>query len=600
MNKYFKGKTLNSKNLLLIGGAVYITLSSLYRYLRGYMRKKELLQIRKEVHDEISKKISSVNLKEVSNSIEKQIINSKLSELREGLKNRTFSSEDIVTSFIRRTIKYGQKFGWITDVNFNEALETAKQCDININEALLNGSFDSLPSLFGIPFSVKDHIKVKGLISTFGLIHQAKIKDDADSDIVAILRSYGAIPFVKSTMPFAGMSIHTHSNLWGDALNPWNEEKTTGGSSGGEAGLISSGCSPFGVGSDAAGSLRIPASFCGISSLMPSLGRVSPLGVLGFIRDRSKETFGLSIFNLNVGIMAKFSEDINFVHQQLNSIETHKLIKYIPNVPWKDNIVSEKRKLRIGYFYTDYIFDPCTTSKRAVSETIQILNELGHETVEFKHDPKEFAQIFESFFKILFADQGKIMNHMVDEENFDVYFTKFKIHNKSKYSLKILKWILKIFGEKRFAIQLHTQLNGNDMINENVNIMNLRYSFFKEMTRLNLDAIVCPVMAYPAPNLVNSHLGSLALSYTTLFNYLCVPVGVVPITLMMKNELDYIDNINDSIGKFINETVKSGIDLPMGIQVVSYQFNDEIVVRIMNEIQSKSTFPYKRVIDKFD
>ena len=165
---------------------------------------------------------------------------------------------------------------------------------------------------------------------------------------------------------------------------------------------------------------------------------------------------------------------------------------------------------------------------------------------------------------------------------------------------KYIKWILKIFGEKRFAIQLHTQLNGNDMINENVNIMNLRYSFFKEMTRLNLDAIVCPVMAYPAPNLVNSHIGSLALSYTTLFNYLCVPVGVVPITLMMKNELDYIDNINDSIGKFINETVKSGIDLPMGIQVVSYQFNDEIVVRIMNEIQSKSTFPYKRVIDKFD
>jgi|688.fasta_scaffold196370_1 Asp-tRNA(Asn)/Glu-tRNA(Gln) amidotransferase A subunit family amidase len=75
------------------------------------------------------------------------------------------------------------------------------------------------------------------------------------------------IPFIKTTTPPFTLSLETNSNLWGRTLNPWNKEKAAGGSSGGESSIISSRCSFIGVGTDAAGSIRVPSHFCGIFGL---------------------------------------------------------------------------------------------------------------------------------------------------------------------------------------------------------------------------------------------------------------------------------------------------------------------------------------------
>ena len=84
----------------------------------------------------------------------------------------------------------------------------------------------------------------------------------------------GAIPLVKSSVPTVP-ALSTYNIITGFAKNPYNPKRTSGGSSGGEGGLVGSGCTPFGIGSDMAGSVRIPAGWCGVAGLSPSVKRVA-------------------------------------------------------------------------------------------------------------------------------------------------------------------------------------------------------------------------------------------------------------------------------------------------------------------------------------
>lgn len=88
----------------------------------------------------------------------------------------------------------------------------------------------------------------------------------------------GGIPIVRGNCPQSGLSIHTNNLLFGEALNPLNKQRSCGGSSGGDAGLVAARCVPISLGTDIGGSLRFPATFCGIYGFKPSNGRVSRLG----------------------------------------------------------------------------------------------------------------------------------------------------------------------------------------------------------------------------------------------------------------------------------------------------------------------------------
>jgi Asp-tRNA(Asn)/Glu-tRNA(Gln) amidotransferase A subunit family amidase len=100
----------------------------------------------------------------------------------------------------------------------------------------------------------------------------------ADGLILKLIKSTGAIPFVTSATPQLLFTIDNESLIYGRTLNPLREERISGGSSGGEAALIASGCSPIGIGGDIGGSIRIPAAYCGISGLKPTAGRLPTKG----------------------------------------------------------------------------------------------------------------------------------------------------------------------------------------------------------------------------------------------------------------------------------------------------------------------------------
>jgi len=132
--------------------------------------------------------------------------------------------------------------------------------------------------LRGVPITVKDSFDVAGLPTRCGSRLRSETPAAADASAVAALRAAGAIVIGKTNTPELLTSYETDNFLTGRTNNPWDLDRTPGGSSGGEAAAIASGCSAGGLGSDGGGSIRIPAHFCGIAGLKPTPGRIPTTG----------------------------------------------------------------------------------------------------------------------------------------------------------------------------------------------------------------------------------------------------------------------------------------------------------------------------------
>src|SRR5262249_35915703 len=131
----------------------------------------------------------------------------------------------------------------------------------------------------GVPFSVKDSIEVEGTVCTAGTMgYQNAPRSIRDATLVARLRAAGAIPIGRTNLPDLLFAFESDNLFRGRTNNPYDLSRTSGGWSGGEAALIAACGSPFGLGSDAAGSVRLPAHFCGIASIKPTSGRLPRTG----------------------------------------------------------------------------------------------------------------------------------------------------------------------------------------------------------------------------------------------------------------------------------------------------------------------------------
>lgn len=130
----------------------------------------------------------------------------------------------------------------------------------------------------GVPVSIKDMYAMAGWPWACGLAERADLVADADAALVAVLREAGAVPFVRSATSPATMLHETVGRLTGRTRNPWDAEAAIGGSSGGEAALVAVGASPWGVGSDMGGSVRLPAHAAGVVGLRCTPGRVPVAG----------------------------------------------------------------------------------------------------------------------------------------------------------------------------------------------------------------------------------------------------------------------------------------------------------------------------------
>ncbi len=195
-------------------------------------------------------------------------------ELAEQIRTGAASSREVLEEHLARVEAVNPHLNAIVGVLATSAREAADAADRAVAEG------GPIGPLHGVPFSVKENVDVVGTATTQGVPALAEAIADRDAPTVARLRAAGGIPFVRTNMPDLGLRIHSHSELHGCTLNPWDPDVTAGGSSGGEAAALASGMTPLGIGNDIGGSLRNPAHCCGIASIKPSVGVVPQATVI--------------------------------------------------------------------------------------------------------------------------------------------------------------------------------------------------------------------------------------------------------------------------------------------------------------------------------
>jgi len=189
-------------------------------------------------------------------------------ELRDMLRRKLISPVELAQTFLKRIERINPRINAYCTLAPEMALELAEKAE----SAIMRGGEVGL--LCGLPVSIKDVTLTAGIRTTFGSKLYENFVPDTDELIVERLKKAGAVILGKTnTLEFAAGGS-TFNKVFGITRNPWNTDFTVGGSSGGAAAAVAAGLGPLATGSDLGGSLRLPASFCGVVGLRPSPGRV--------------------------------------------------------------------------------------------------------------------------------------------------------------------------------------------------------------------------------------------------------------------------------------------------------------------------------------
>ena len=199
-------------------------------------------------------------------------IYSTIAEVITSIKSRKISPTEVVDATIDRIAKCEPQLHCFAHLD----AEGARQQALVADTAITRG--DHLGPLHGVPVTIKSNIDVAGWPCSAGSLLRKDYVAERDAPIVTRLRSAGAIILGNTNTPEMLMAYESNNLLTGKSSNPWDLSRTPGGSSGGEAAAIASGCSFGGVGSDGGGSIRVPAHFSGICGLKPTPGRVPSTG----------------------------------------------------------------------------------------------------------------------------------------------------------------------------------------------------------------------------------------------------------------------------------------------------------------------------------
>ncbi len=398
---------------------------------------------------------------------------------------------------------------------------------------------DALPeprgTLHGLPVTVKSSIATAGYRCEIGsVLHKGEVPAE-DAVVVARLRAAGALILGTTNCPEFLMAYETANLLHGRTRNPWDLDRSPGGSSGGESAAIAAGMSAAGLGSDSGGSVRVPAHFTGICTLKPTPGRipgrghlppcVGPFSILGAI-----------------GPMARTMGDVALLFRALSGQDP--LDPVSPPLTLKDPIPGELRAKAIGYFEDDGLVPVTRETRAAVNDAARALRDLGFRVEPFR--PRTLEQLRKLWWRF-FVQCGAM-------------FYEPEIRGKRERLSPIFKEFLSI-------AEATGPISATELLNAWAELDLLRAKTLAEMCEFPV--LLCPVASIPA---FRHHerawmIDGTSVSYldamrsTQWFNALACPAAVVPVG-------------------------RSPEGLPIGVQIVARPFEDEIVLGIAAQVDA--------------
>jgi amidase len=306
------------------------------------------------------------------------------------LRARELSSTELVDAHVARIARVNPRLNAVVTLTPEAARREAAEADRRLRAG------EARP-LEGLPVTIKDSLETAGVRSTCG----TKIFEDyvpaSDAVTVARLRAAGAIVLGKTNLPELALDFDCDNPVFGRSNNPWDLERTPGGSSGGEAAAIASGCSPLGLGSDLGGSIRMPAHFCGIAGLKPTLEAIPRTGHM------PPSMFPLPIALMaTVGPMARRVADLALAFNVLRG--SHPSDPYSRPAPAAEPERVALRGLRCAFFTEGGPTPVAAPIREAVRRAARALAAAGLEVEE--RVPVGLAEVHRVFLTLILADGG--------------------------------------------------------------------------------------------------------------------------------------------------------------------------------------------------
>jgi len=291
-----------------------------------------------------------------------KIIFGTIGDIAAGIRAKKFSPVEVVEAHLDRAAALQPKLNAFVHLDADGARKQARVAEA----ALMRG--DVVGPLHGVPLTIKSCIDAVGWPTRAGSRLRKDYIAQVDAPLVARLRAAGAIVLGNTNTPEYLMAYETDNSLSGKTCNPWNLERSAGGSSGGEVAAIASGCSAGGVGSDGGGSIRVPAHFCGICGLKPTPGRIPATGHF----PGGGGAFGwIGV----VGPMARTVADLRALFEVMAGPDAGDAL----SAPVPVRAVSEKdaRGLRVGILESEALGAMTPETAAAVERAAKILSEQG-------------------------------------------------------------------------------------------------------------------------------------------------------------------------------------------------------------------------------
>jgi amidase len=444
------------------------------------------------------------------------------------IRERKLSPVELVDAHLARIERLNPKLNAFVQLDAERARSSARLAEKSVMRGDLPGP------LHGVPMSIKSSIDVAGLRCEAGTRLRAGLVAGKDAPLVSRLRRAGAIILGNTNTPELLMAWETDNVLYGRTNNPWNLSRTAGGSSGGEAAAIASGCSAAGVGSDGGGSIRVPAHFCGICGLKPTPGRIPATGHF----PTSVGPFALIGV---VGPMARTIADLKALFEVMQGPDDGDPGAAPVPVRWPDD--EFLRNLRVGYFEDDGRTPVTLETRAAIRSATDALRSADFNVRPFRPEGLETArQLWWQWFGVA----GRMLLGPM---------TEGKESELSPILKEFMSWTA-----------AETPLTAQTLLDSWILRDALRMQIFEQMR--DSPILICPVAAIPAfrhrerswtvEGKAVRYLD--AWSYTEWFNLLGCPAVVVPVGASPEG-------------------------LPIGVQIVGRPWEEELVLSVAAVIE---------------
>lgn len=304
-----------------------------------------------------------------------ELYNLTIHELHEKLKKKETTSLELTEAFLKRIDAVDGKIKAYITVTKEDAIKQAKEADKRIS------SGKDITPLTGVPISVKDIFCTKGILTTCASKILNNFIPPYDATVIKKLKETGAVILGKNNMDEFAMGSSTENSAFFVTKNPWDTERVPGGSSGGSAASVSAGECAGSIGTDTGGSIRQPASCCGIVGLKPTYGRISRYGMIAFASSLDQ-----------AGPLTKDIKDCAIMLNAMAGYDPQDSTSIDAPVPDYTKVLTKDVKgLKIGIPKEYFIKGLDSDVEKAVKEAIEVLKKQGASVVDVNLPHTDYA-----------------------------------------------------------------------------------------------------------------------------------------------------------------------------------------------------------------